>query len=960
MIIDDADAFKSWLTAVLKPICEADPGALAKYVFALVKKDKSPEALRQSMISQLEVFLQLETEPFVNLLFKTLESRDYLTPVIPSTNPPNPNIIKTDPPLSPKTKEVKEIIPVSELPNLSEAVNGTAVVVKKDDLKRERKSESEKEDKPRKRSRHRSLSRNRSRSRSWERNRRSRSREKSREPYREKRDRPRAYRNKSPPRRYDRRRTRSPSPGPNRVRSRSRSPRHNYRGRYRNRSPPRSNSRSRSRSIDRKDRKENFRNDKDVKDNRSTAGTPTQDSNHGDMDLRLTNTTQSIQSVVVHNSGNRTPKKRCRDYDEKGFCMRGEMCPYDHGVDPVVLEDSALTRVLTFGPNGAPLNDAPPPMIPPPIITGPGHPAIHHIQPRPLMPEYNPQAPQMWHRPGFRGPRAMLGPRLPQMGPFMPQSSLQRELISVPVMDNQPQEQFGNNFPRQQFSQSDSEQQDSLFKKKAFDYNRLGPRTKNPANCSLELKKVPPGLNNITHLNNHFSKFGKIVNIQVFYEGDPEAAIVTFSSHAEANAAYRSTEAVLNNRFIKVFWHSSSAEGKQENVPPRSVKDRLGVPNTVPPNANKVLNLVQPKADNAEDAANEKINSTKNSVNSVTKEETKVQAAAAIKKGQELLAAKEKLKKNQEEKRKEALKITQDLRKRKQELLEKQLAQQKLLIEKMEKTPAGPQRELLLKTIKKSQEATEAIRKDMMSQPTLTVKTVQRKSKEEVQKEVLDAELDLITKQQEGVDTSELQKKVIELKARVSLTGRRASRGRRFNPMSRHLLTKNNLIDNSGLKGNLKSPTGQRKLVFPKHAVDHRTTKILVSGYEADEQENVLAHFSEFGEIVDYISDSVTPSIVLNYKARKDAENALLKGKNFQDRTLSITWSNNSQLNNPLSGRTSTRTVLVSESDEDHLIDSSLLELEGNLELEPGLSEEALLHDDEDDDDDNEGRSWRR
>lgn len=47
-----------------------------------------------------------------------------------------------------------------------------------------------------------------------------------------------------------------------------------------------------------------------------------------------------------------------------------------------------------------------------------------------------------------------------------------------------------------------------------FDYNRLGPR-KNPANCSLELKKVPIAQNTITNLNNHFSKFGKIINIQV-------------------------------------------------------------------------------------------------------------------------------------------------------------------------------------------------------------------------------------------------------------------------------------------------------------------------------------------------------------------------------------------------------------------------------------------------------------
>lgn len=99
-------------------------------------------------------------------------------------------------------------------------------------------------------------------------------------------------------------------------------------------------------------------------------------------------------------------------------------------------------------------------------------------------------------------------------------------------------------------------------------------------NCSLELKKIPSGLNDIMHLNNHFSKFGKIVNIQVIffhfvqkiffewcnnfffcikvcYEDDPEAALITFSSHTEANVAYKSTEAVLNNRFIKVFWHNS-------------------------------------------------------------------------------------------------------------------------------------------------------------------------------------------------------------------------------------------------------------------------------------------------------------------------------------------------------------------------------------------------------------------
>lgn len=110
----------------------------------------------------------------------------------------------------------------------------------------------------------------------------------------------------------------------------------------------------------------------------------------------------------------------------------------------------------------------------------------------------------------------------------------------------------------------------------------------------------------------------------------------------------------------------------------------------------------------------------------------------------------------------------------------------------------GPQRDLLKQTIKKSQEAIEAISKDMQSQPAVPAKVTNlKKNKEDAQKEILDAELDLITKQQEGADTFELQKKLIELRAKIG-TVRGRGRGRRFNPIvSRQLLSKNNLIDNN-------------------------------------------------------------------------------------------------------------------------------------------------------------------
>ncbi|KAK8779272.1 hypothetical protein V5799_019389 [Amblyomma americanum] len=58
MIIENADALKSWLTGCLEHMCDADPAALAKYVIALVKKDKNEKELKDICLDQLDVFLQ--------------------------------------------------------------------------------------------------------------------------------------------------------------------------------------------------------------------------------------------------------------------------------------------------------------------------------------------------------------------------------------------------------------------------------------------------------------------------------------------------------------------------------------------------------------------------------------------------------------------------------------------------------------------------------------------------------------------------------------------------------------------------------------------------------------------------------------------------------------------------------------------------------------------------------------
>jgi len=76
MLIDDEVALREWLVATLEPLydfyfyaicliylgffcirCDAEPIALARYVLALVAKDKPLDKLRENCIDRLEVFL---------------------------------------------------------------------------------------------------------------------------------------------------------------------------------------------------------------------------------------------------------------------------------------------------------------------------------------------------------------------------------------------------------------------------------------------------------------------------------------------------------------------------------------------------------------------------------------------------------------------------------------------------------------------------------------------------------------------------------------------------------------------------------------------------------------------------------------------------------------------------------------------------------------------------------------
>lgn len=63
---------------------------------------------------------------------------------------------------------------------------------------------------------------------------------------------------------------------------------------------------------------------------------------------------------------------------------------------------------------------------------------------------------------------------------------------------------------------------------------------------------VPQEMNTIEQLNEHFKRFGNILNIVI--KQDTQTAFIKFAEHPSAVAAIESPDAVFGNRFIRVNW----------------------------------------------------------------------------------------------------------------------------------------------------------------------------------------------------------------------------------------------------------------------------------------------------------------------------------------------------------------------------------------------------------------------
>uniref|UniRef100_A0AAZ3NMH5 RNA binding motif protein 26 n=1 Tax=Oncorhynchus tshawytscha TaxID=74940 RepID=A0AAZ3NMH5_ONCTS len=617
-------------------------------------------------------------------------------------------------------------------------------------------------------------------------------------------------------------------------------------------------------------------------------------------------------------------RKRCRDYDEKGFCMRGDICPFDHGIDPVVVEDVNLPNmfqapppipgvaqpppgtILVFylnlcHPPGPPHQasgmDAPPSSIAnsvPTIVTTGTRPSIPQ-PPAPLFPPgqydsdmYNPEDPSLTNtsRPVYRHRVNAQRPNL--IGLTMGEDLPHRDRDQMPnrmriVLDSATRKRsavshHGAMLPKKPWADKPNFNQQNL----QGGFHNKNPQNQNQkapfgSNTKLSVLQIPQGLNNISKLNQHFSKFGTIVNLQVTYGNDPEGALIQFDSHEEAKRALQSPEAVLNNRFIRQVQQPATSL-KQ------SVVDRLGPLPADSSEPNQDSRVASQNDFKSNLSMKERLGLPLNQeVFSTSTGLTKtVYNMAALKAAQKTalfagVAATEEAMKNKQE----AL-LQQEMRKKKQEILEKHIETQKLLICKLEKnkTMKTGDKAVIMTTLGTLTKSITKLQQEIKGLSNPSGVRGAPKSKAQAQKELLDTELDLYKKTQSGEDTVQLKIRYTQLQLEAAKRGILApGRGRGAHARGR-----------GGLRGRGRG-RGCRGRGLPVHStVDHRPRALEISGFTETDLQDLLPHFAQFGELEDCQIDEPSCLAVITYRSRPEAEQAALHSVRLNGSDLRLSW----------------------------------------------------------------------
>ncbi|XP_071734987.1 zinc finger CCCH domain-containing protein 41-like [Rutidosis leptorrhynchoides] len=316
-------------------------------------------------------------------------------------------------------------------------------------------------------------------------------------------------------------------------------------------------------------------------------------------------------------------RQRCRDFEEQGFCLRGDMCPMEHGVNRIVVEDvqslsqfnlpvslqnanmpSASGGSGCFPASGAPMNSKAPH----------GKSSKHGMNGNEQnlndagADSYDPDQPIWGNNNSQTSPALQLltQSNVKENGPLMdPGPSCDRHAGLLDDFDKHSVKTGGAALGRVSMTKNRMKTRENLVSKASPStilqkdtserrdpsisaqvapgptkissqkiQNGNGKSVRKPsqkAQCTLFVNNVPLQQNKRETLISHFHKFGEVIDIYI--PVNTERAFIQFSKREEAEAALMAPDAVMGNRFIKLWW------ANRDNVP---VKETSSGGNTVP------------------------------------------------------------------------------------------------------------------------------------------------------------------------------------------------------------------------------------------------------------------------------------------------------------------------------------------------------------------------------------------
>lgn len=328
------------------------------------------------------------------------------------------------------------------------------------------------------------------------------------------------------------------------------------------------------------------------------------------------------------------PRQRCRDFEERGFCLRGDMCPMEHGVNRIVVEDVQSLSQFNLPVSLPSAHLLGPPALPGPIPSGSasstslmnnngpqGKSGKHGMSDDSLVLNsaysaaanvvgadlYDPDQP-LWSNNGPEG-SSLLALHSSQadetessfnhdisdrhvkkaadtdhqdrgaglsVASQNPTSSVWGRIRSSKVKTNskgetdaksstsdmvgdemkEKQEASANVIVSHRGKQIAGEDKSSkaihLSQKTQSVAMRFVRKPTQKASRTLFVNGIPQKSNKREALLSHFHKFGEIIDIYI--PTNSERAFVQFSKREEAEAALKAPDAVMGNRFIKLWW----------------------------------------------------------------------------------------------------------------------------------------------------------------------------------------------------------------------------------------------------------------------------------------------------------------------------------------------------------------------------------------------------------------------